>query len=97
MWAGADPRSRGPALDDADHMDEARRRHTDVERLWRGGERGVVSYSLELGASPNDKPNRGSTVLDGLIRRLEWEYMDDILPLSNSRFVTAGLLGKGRL
>jgi hypothetical protein len=53
-----------PARDDPTELLRDSGAHTSGE---------VVSVLLELGASPNDKPDGGSTVLDSLIARLDWE------------------------
>ena len=104
MWAGADPRSKGPTLDypdepemDTTALDEAsaagqleilKRLKLDPNRDDLGGlltsaatfaHTDVISYLLELGAKPNDKPNGGSSALDACIRHLGWENSDRIL------------------
>jgi ankyrin repeat protein len=65
--------------------------------------RDVIAYLLSLGASPNDKPNGGSSALDGCLRALQWEdsyhfHSDKVLPASNltkSRAVIGLLLERG--
>ena len=102
MWAGANPRSVGPTLDDdpdeehfsaftaAAHCKDVRilkrlkpdAKNDDVNELLQHAARygkEVVEYLFELGASPNDKPNGGSTALDNCLLSFEYEsWMDRI-------------------
>jgi ankyrin repeat protein len=67
--------------------------------------RDVIAYLLSLGASPNDKPNGGSSALDGCLRALQWEdsyhfHSNKVIPASNltkSRAVIRLLLERGAL
>ena len=103
MWAGADPRTTGPTLDNLeDELEystalEAAAYCKDVELLKRlkpnatkddidrlltiaGGcaRTEVVRYLIELGASPNDKSNGGSSALDDCLERFRFEsFMHD--------------------
>lgn len=98
MWAGADPRSSGPTLDDYDddpdeyltaltaatyseNFQILKRLKPDAKLddvdmlLTNAGRRGhadVVQYLLGLGAKPNDKPNGGSTALDGCLQSFRY-------------------------
>jgi ankyrin repeat protein len=96
LWAGANPRSRGPTLykdytDDPECFTTAIREATysgNIEVLKKLkpdpsrddlndllhcaallGRKEALSYLLEIGAKPNDKPNGGSSALD----RCLWE------------------------
>ncbi len=100
LWAGADPRSKGPGLDprfdddpechstaieeacSSGHLDVLRRFKLSPERdnlpallssAARFAKREIVRYLLELGTSPNDKPNGGSSALDACLWYLEFE------------------------
>lgn len=96
LWAGGDPRSRGPcpekeytedpecytsALEEAcrsENLDVLKRLKPDrsdnlPELLNRAAiwcRKSTLAYLLELGASPNDKPNGGSSALDTVLRDL---------------------------
>lgn len=67
--------------------------------------RDVIAYLLSLGASPNDKPNGGSSALDGCLRSLQWEdsyhfHSNKVIPassLTKSRAVIGLLLERGAL
>jgi hypothetical protein len=67
--------------------------------------RDVIAYLLSLGASPNDKPNGGSSALDGCLRALQWEdsyhfHSNKVIPassLTKSRAVIGLLLERGAL
>jgi hypothetical protein len=67
--------------------------------------RDAIAYLLSLGASPNDKPNGGSSALDGCLRALHWEdsyqfHSNKVMPASNltkSRAVIGLLLERGAL
>ena len=65
----------------------------------------MIAYLLSLGATPNDKPNGGSSALDGCLRALQWEdsyhfHSNKVIPASNltkSRAVIGLLLERGAL
>jgi hypothetical protein len=65
----------------------------------------VIAYLLSLGANPNDKPNGGSSALDGCLRALQWEdsyhfHSNKVIPassLTKSRAVIRLLLERGAL
>ena len=136
LWVGADPRTKGLAVDDVNDPDiandpEAQRSalqeacicghleivkrlkpdpaRDDLSELLREAstfaKRDVIAYLLSLGANPNDKPNGGSSALDGCLRSLQWEdsyhfHSDKVIPASNltkSRAVIGLLLERGAL
>ncbi|HVR26562.1 MAG TPA: hypothetical protein VMU26_24955 [Candidatus Polarisedimenticolia bacterium] len=103
MWAGGDPRSRGPCLYEeytedpecyTSRLEEAcRSENTDVlkrlkpdpsrdnfsELLQRAAfwpRKATLTYLLEIGAKPNDKPNGGSSALDAALRDLSFAGFD---------------------
>jgi hypothetical protein len=59
-----------PKRDDLSHM---------LERASFRAHPDLIGYLLDLGANPNDKPDGGSSVLDGCIQRLGWEDFDRVL------------------
>jgi hypothetical protein len=67
--------------------------------------RDVMAYLLGMGANPNDKPNGGSSALDGCLKSLRWEDTysypaPKVIPASNltkSRGVIRLLLERGAL
>jgi ankyrin repeat protein len=92
MWAGANPRSKGPTIEDVDDLDFST---TALDEASASGNVAVLrrlqpnraddlagmlaraafisnsetlDYLLELGANPNDKPDGGSSALDGCLR-----------------------------
>lgn len=102
LWAGADPRSSGPTVEDPDDSEwsttalhEAcwsdnvgvlkRLQPTPSDdltgMLQRAAERanaGTIDYLLTIGASPNDKPDGGSSALDSCLRILGWEELERV-------------------
>lgn len=124
MWAGANPRTRGPALDDVEHADDPEWHTTalheasasgNVEIVKRLGptrsddlagmlERAAFSahldmltYLLDLGADPNDRPGGGSSALEACIRHLGWEDFDRVRYRYGTHYQTpAYKVSKGR-
>ena len=103
MWAGGDPRSRGPCLYEeytedpecyTSGLEEAcRSENTEVlkrlkpdpsrdnfsELLHRAAfwpRKATLTYLLEIGAKPNDKPNGGSSALDAALRDFSFAGFD---------------------
>ena len=80
-----DPESQRSALQEAcicGHVEIVKRlkpdpASDDLSGLLRDAstfaKRDVIAYLLSLGANPNDKPNGGSSALDGCLRALQWE------------------------
>jgi hypothetical protein len=102
MWAGADPRSRGPTVEDMDdsewsttalheacesrNIEVLKRFRPDpsddlagmLERAAHRANSGALEHLLALGANPNDKPDGGSSSLDGCLRILGFEELDRV-------------------
>lgn len=103
MWAGGDPRSRGPCLQKdytedpecytsgleeacrSENVDVLKRLKPDPARdnfvqllqdaaMW--SRKPALEYLLAIGASPNDKPNGGSSALDTVLRDLSFARMN---------------------
>jgi ankyrin repeat protein len=112
-----DPEAQRSALQEAcisGHLEIVKRlkpdpASDDLSELLREAstfaKRDVIAYLLSLGASPNDKPNGGSSALDGCLRALQWEdsyhfHSNNVIPASNltkSRAVIGLLLEHGAL
>jgi hypothetical protein len=113
----SDPEAQRSALQEAcicGHVEIVKRlkpdpASDDVSELLREAstfaKRDAIAYLLSLGASPNDKPNGGSSALDGCLRALQWEdsyhfHSNKVIPASNltkSRAVISLLLERGAL
>lgn len=102
MWAGADPRSRGTTIEDADDTEWSTTalleasgsdsvavlkklgptRSDDlaglVERAAFRAQADMLDYLFSLGASPNDKPDGGSSALDRCLQVLGWEELNRV-------------------
>ena len=100
MWAGANPRSLGPDLDER-YVDQPECHTTALQEACSNGSlealkklrpdshtdnlsdllraaalsdsKELIDYLLLLGATPNDKPNGGSSALDRCLWHLAWE------------------------
>jgi ankyrin repeat protein len=112
-----DPEAQRSALQEAcisGHLEIVKRlkpdpASDDLSELLREAstfaKRDVIAYLLSLGASPNDKPNGGSSALDGCLRALQWEdsyhfHSNKVIPasrLTKSRAVIGLLLERGAL
>jgi hypothetical protein len=112
-----DPEARRSALQEAcisGHLEIVKRfkpdpASDDLGELLREAstfaKRDVIAYLLSLGANPNDKPNGGSSALDGCLRALQWEdsyhfHSNKVIPassLTKSRAVIGLLLERGAL
>lgn len=112
-----DPEAARTALQEAcmcGHLDIVKRlkpdpARDDLSELLREAstfaKRDVIAYLLSLGASPNDKPNGGSSALDACLRSLQWEesyhfHSNKVIPassLTKSRAVIGLLLERGAL
>jgi hypothetical protein len=69
MWAGANPRSRGPALDDADHIEDAEWHTTALAEACYSGS---VESLKRLKPSPTDD-------LGGMLERAAFSAHRDVL------------------
>jgi hypothetical protein len=69
MWAGANPRSRGPALDDADHIEDAEWHTTALAEACLSGS---VESLKRLKPSPTDD-------LSGMLERAAFSAHRDVL------------------
>jgi hypothetical protein len=102
MWAGADPRSRGTTIEDAEDAEWSTTalleasgsdsiavlkklgptRSDDlagmVERAAFRAQADMLDFLLILGASPNDKPDGGSSALDRCLEVLGWEELNRV-------------------
>jgi hypothetical protein len=110
LWAGANPRTRGPTLDDR-WVDDPECHTTALQEACSKGNlevlkklkpdpalddlagllasaaasKELIAYLLSLGASPNDKPNGGSSGLDHLFWHLGFARFD---VFTNDRIAT---------
>jgi ankyrin repeat protein len=110
LWAGANPRTRGPTLDDR-WVDDPECHTTALHEACSKGNlevlkklkpdpalddlagllasaaasKELIAYLLSLGASPNDKPNGGSSGLDHLFWHLGFARFD---VFTNDRIAT---------
>ena len=79
MWAGANPRSRGPALDDAEHLDDPEWHTTALEEACAFGS---VELLKRLRPTREDDPN-------GMLQRAAFSahqaVLEDLLDLGAGR------------
>jgi ankyrin repeat protein len=69
MWAGADPRTRGPAVDDAEHIDDSEWHTTALNEASASGN---VKLLKRLGANSSDD-------LAGMLERAAYSARPDVL------------------
>jgi hypothetical protein len=101
-----DPESQRSALEEAcssGHVEIVKRLKPDpttdnlgdlLKAASTFAKRDVIPYLLTLGADPNDKPNGGSSALDGCLKYLQWE--DSSQFFAQQRVVPASNLTKSR-